>query len=88
MIKFYQVLLNKNQQVSVAVALKIAQNWLKILNREAFIFESNQIIDKVYSDKPKTAKSYKEQAQKLVQGSTEYPFDSPFYWAAFIASGQ
>jgi len=88
MIKFYQIVLDQTQQVSVAIALKTAQNWLKTLNREAFISESNQIIDKVYSDKPRTAKSYKEKAQKLVQSSTEYPFDSPFYWAAFIASGQ
>ena len=37
MIKFYQILLDSNQQVSMAIALKTAQNWLRTLNREQFI---------------------------------------------------
>jgi CHAT domain-containing protein len=89
MIKFYQILLDKNQQVSVPVALKTAQNWLRTLNREKFIAESNQIIDKLDTKQPKLAEIYRKIAKQLLsQNTEEYPFQSPYYWAAFIASGQ
>jgi CHAT domain-containing protein len=89
MIKFYQILLDPTQQVSVAIALKTAQNWLRTLNREKFIFESNQIIDKLNAKKPRMAESYRKIAkQLLLQNTEEYPFQNPYYWAAFIASGQ
>jgi CHAT domain-containing protein len=89
MIKFYQILLDPTQQVSVAIALKTAQNWLRTLNREKFIFESNQIIDKLDGKKPRMAESYRKIAQQLLlQNTEEYPFQNPYYWAAFIASGQ
>jgi CHAT domain-containing protein len=89
MIKFYQILLDPTQQVSVAIALKTAQNWLRTLNREKFIFESNQIIDKLNAKKPRMAESYRKIAQQLLlQNTEEYPFQNPYYWAAFIASGQ
>jgi CHAT domain-containing protein len=89
MIKFYQILLDPTQQVSVAIALKTAQNWLRTLNREKFIFESNQIIDKLDAKKPRMSESYRKIAKLLLQQSTEeYPFQNPYYWAAFIASGQ
>jgi CHAT domain-containing protein len=89
MIKFYQILLDPTQQVSVAIAIKTAQNWLRTLNREKFIFESNQIIDKLNAKKPRMAESYRKIAkQLLLQNTEEYPFQNPYYWAAFIASGQ
>jgi CHAT domain-containing protein/tetratricopeptide (TPR) repeat protein len=89
MMKFYQILLDPTQQVSVAIALKTAQNWLTTLNREKFIFESNQIIDKLDAKKPRMAESYRKIAQQLLlQNTEEYPFQNPYYWAAFIASGQ
>ncbi|WP_420372225.1 CHAT domain-containing protein [Microcystis aeruginosa] len=89
MIKLYEILFNENQQVSVPVALKMAQNWLKNLTSEQFILEADSMIDKLCHDKPRTAKSYKESArQLLVQNPEEYPLKNPFYWAAFIASGQ
>ncbi|MBC1193040.1 CHAT domain-containing protein [Microcystis aeruginosa BLCCF108] len=89
MIKLYEILFDENQQVSVPVALKMAQNWLKNLTSEQFILEADSMIDKLCHDKPRTAKSYKESArQLLVQNPEEYPFKNPFYWAAFIASGQ
>ena len=89
MIKFYQILLDPTQQVSVAIALKTAQNWLRTLNREQFITESNQIIDQLDAKKPRIAESYRKIAQQLLlQNTEEYPFQNPYYWAAFIASGQ
>ena len=89
MIKFYQILLDPTQQVSVAIALKTAQNWLRTLNREKFIFESNQIIDKLDAKKPSMTASYRKIAQQLLlQNTEECPFQNPYYWAAFIASGQ
>ncbi|GCA77569.1 hypothetical protein MiTe_04425 [Microcystis aeruginosa NIES-2520] len=89
MMKFYEILLDKTQQISVPVALKMAQNWLKNLTSEQFILEADSMIDKLCHDKPRTAKSYKESARQfLVQNPEEYPFKNPFYWAAFIASGQ
>jgi CHAT domain-containing protein len=34
------------------------------------------------------AESYKKIAgQLLLQNTEEYPFQNPYYWAAFIASG-
>jgi CHAT domain-containing protein len=88
MIKFYQILLDSNQQVSMAIALKTAQNWLRTLNREKFTSESNKIISKLDNKKPRMAKSYKKIAgQLLLQNTEEYPFQNPYYWAAFIASG-
>jgi CHAT domain-containing protein len=87
--KFYEILLDKTQQISVPVALKMAQNWLKNLTSQQFILETDSIIDKLYSNKPRQAKSYKESARQfLVQNPEEYPFKNPSYWAAFIASGQ
>jgi CHAT domain-containing protein/tetratricopeptide (TPR) repeat protein len=89
MMKFYEILLDKTQQISVPVALKMAQNWLKNLTSQQFILETDSIIDKLYSNKPRLAKSYKESARQfLVQNPEEYPFKNPSYWAAFIASGQ
>jgi CHAT domain-containing protein len=89
MMKFYEILLDKTQQISVPVALKMAQNWLKNLTSQQFILETDSIIDKLYSNKPRQAKSYKESARQfLVQNPEEYPFKNPSYWAAFIASGQ
>jgi len=88
MIKFYQILLDSNQQVSMAIALKTAQNWLRNLNREKFTSESNKIISKLDNKKPRMAESYKKIAgQLLLQNTEEYPFQNPYYWAAFIASG-
>jgi CHAT domain-containing protein len=88
MIKFYQILLDSNQQVSMAIALKTAQNWLRTLNREKFTSESNKIISKLDNKKPRMAESYKKIAgQLLLQNTEEYPFQNPYYWAAFIASG-
>ncbi|MFM7906387.1 MAG: CHAT domain-containing protein, partial [Microcystis sp.] len=88
MIKFYQILLDSNQQVSMAIALKTAQNWLRNLHREKFTSESNKIISKLDSKKPRMVESYKKIAEQLLlQNTEEYPFQNPYYWAAFIASG-
>jgi CHAT domain-containing protein len=80
MIKFYQILLDSNQQVSMAIALKTAQNWLRTLNREKFTSESNKIISKLDNKKPRMAESYKKIAgQLLLQNTEEYPFQNPYY---------
>ncbi|WP_013321074.1 DUF3110 domain-containing protein [Gloeothece verrucosa] len=88
MIKFYEILFNTNMNISVAVALKKAQNWLQNLTSEQFILETDSMIDKLYSDKPRIAKSYKEKARKFVENLEKYPFKNPYYWAAFVAAGR
>jgi CHAT domain-containing protein/predicted LPLAT superfamily acyltransferase len=96
MIKFYQILLDPTQQVSVAIALKTAQNWLQNLTVKEYLNQLNycQQIVKPMQQKL-TAKEFTrlidmiedEQCRIKDIESNHKPFNNPFYWAAFTASG-
>ncbi|WP_293130852.1 CHAT domain-containing protein [Microcoleus sp. bin38.metabat.b11b12b14.051] len=76
MIRFYQELLH---QVSVAVALNAAQNWMRAVSKEDFgVWVKSLSLDK-------------ESGQRvelwLAASTEEQPFSDPIYWAAFCATG-
>jgi CHAT domain-containing protein len=90
MIKLYEILFNENQQVSVPVALKTAQNWLENLTIEEldkFLEQYQPQIDKHLALlHPEQRPLYKE-SLKLIKQRQPHPFISPYYWAGFIATG-
>ncbi|MEG4517602.1 MULTISPECIES: CHAT domain-containing protein [unclassified Microcoleus] len=76
MIKFYQEL---QPEVSVAVALNAAQNWMRAVRREDFeVWVKSLNLDK---------KSRQSVELWLVLSPEEQPFSHPKYWAAFCATG-
>ncbi|MEG4986778.1 tetratricopeptide repeat protein, partial [Microcoleus sp. BR0-C5] len=76
MIKFYQEL---QPQVSVAVALNAAQNWMRAVSKEDFeVWVRSLNLDK---------KSGQSVELWLVLSPEEQPFSHPKYWAAFCATG-
>ncbi len=90
MMKLYEILLDNTQNISVPIALKTAQNWLRNLSsQEGIQYLETRIkpnLNQLYPNKPKSAERfYKGLVKRL--NSAEYPFENPFYWAAFIASG-
>jgi len=92
LVKFYSNL-TKSPQIgegTVAAALKDAQVWLRDVNSEEgekfFLEKILPHIDKIFSNKPRTAKSLKEGTLGRIKKDA-YPFANPFYWAAFIATG-
>jgi CHAT domain-containing protein len=96
MIKFYQILLDPTQQVSVAIALKTAQNWLQNLTVKEYLNQLNYCQQIV---KPMQQKLTSKEFTRLIDmiedeqcrikdiESNHKPFNNPFYWAAFTASG-
>jgi CHAT domain-containing protein len=96
MMKFYEILFDENQQVSVPVALKQAQNWLQNLTVQEYLNQLNncQKIVKPMQQKL-TAKEFNrlmdmiEDEQIRIKGfELNYKlFNNPFYWAAFTAAG-
>ncbi|MFM6250560.1 MAG: CHAT domain-containing protein, partial [Dolichospermum sp.] len=98
MIKLYEILFDENQQVSVPVALKTAQNWLQNLTvREAEENLESQAFQQALIQLQQTLSSGDlfelKNAIALLQtkwkamSPEDKPFNNPFYWAAFIASG-
>ncbi|MEG4347095.1 CHAT domain-containing protein, partial [Microcoleus sp. A003_D6] len=76
MIKFYQEL---QHEISVAVALNCAQNWMRAVSREDFeVWVKSLNLDK---------KSGQSVELWLVLYPEEQPFSHPKYWAAFCATG-
>jgi CHAT domain-containing protein/TPR repeat protein len=90
MIKLYEILFDENQSVSVAVALKQAQDWLQNLTIEEldkFLEQYQPQIDKhLASLRPGQRKIYQESLKQIRQRKP-HPFANPYYWAGFIASG-
>lgn len=98
MMKFYEIVLDKNQDISVPVALKMAQNYLRNLTAKEFEEKLSH---------PNFKKVLNELEQQLSFGDFfeledaiavilkrikelsphEKPFQNPFYWAAFTATG-
>ncbi|MDB9425802.1 CHAT domain-containing protein, partial [Microcystis aeruginosa CS-564/01] len=90
MIKLYEILFDENQQVSVPVALKIAQNWLQNLTIEEFdrlLVKYKPEIDQVLIELTPNRKKIIEKQIELTGQRGKYPFANPYYWAAFLASG-
>ncbi|MGK7954626.1 MAG: CHAT domain-containing protein [Crocosphaera sp.] len=87
MIKFYEILLDENQQVSVAVALKTAQNWLRNLTNEEFKQEIEKLQPQISQILSKSTKGrqliVRKQIEILSNNNQTYPFANPYYWAAF-----
>jgi len=76
MIKFYQEL---QSEVSVAVALNCAQNWMRAVSKEDLgVWVKSLSLDK---------KSGQSVELWLVLSPDERPFSHPKYWAAFCATG-
>jgi CHAT domain-containing protein len=90
MIKLYEILFDENQQVSVPVALKQAQNWLQNLTIEEldkFLEQYQPQMDKHLALlQPEQRPLYKESLKQIKQRKP-HPFISPYYWAGFIATG-
>jgi CHAT domain-containing protein len=98
MMKFYEILLNETQQVSVGVALKTAQKWLQNLTvKEIEENLAKPTFQQALSQLQQTLSSGDlfelEDVIALMQTKWEAmprddkPFSNPFYWAAFVASG-
>ncbi len=96
MIKLYEILFDENQQVSVPVALKQAQNWLQNLTVQEYFNQLDSCLKIVKSMQQKlTSKEFNrlmdmiEDEQIRIKGfELNYKlFNNPFYWAAFTASG-
>jgi CHAT domain-containing protein len=98
MIKLYEILFDENQQVSVPVALKTAQNWLQNLtvkeaekNLESQTFQQaliqlQQTLSKKELFELEDAIAVRQTKWKAMSPEDK-PFNNPFCWAAFIASG-
>jgi CHAT domain-containing protein len=96
MMKFYEILFDENQQVSVPVALKQAQYWLQNLTVQEYLNQLNSCQEIVKPMQQKlTAKEFTrlmdmiEDEQSRIKGfEPNYKlFENPFYWAAFTAAG-
>ncbi|WP_287714763.1 CHAT domain-containing protein, partial [Microcystis sp. M144S2] len=90
MIKLYEILFDENQQVSVPVALKTAQNWLQNLTIEEldkFLEQYQPQIDKHLAQLRPGQRLRYEQSLKQIKQRQPHPFISPYYWAGFIATG-
>ena len=90
MIKFYEILFNVNLNISVAVALKEAQDWLQNLTIEKldkFLEQYQPQIDKhLAALRPGQRKIYQESLKQIRQRQP-HPFANPYYWAGFTATG-
>ncbi|UXE61890.1 MAG: CHAT domain-containing protein [Woronichinia naegeliana WA131] len=87
MIKFYEILLNKNQQISVPLALNKAQNWLRNLTIEEFKQELDRLQPQISSQFSRRKGLIFKTSIKQIYRDHPYPFANPYYWAGFIATG-
>jgi CHAT domain-containing protein len=92
MTKFYHALkrISIQDQGSIAVVLNNTQTWLRTLNSKKLARIKNsqkfqQILDRVFENKRDLLKF-----QDLLEAAVKrqpYPFENPYYWTAFIATG-
>ncbi|MGB5593713.1 MAG: CHAT domain-containing protein, partial [Crocosphaera sp.] len=92
MIKFYENVINADtfQPNYITIALQNAQDWLRNLTPEKgeeFVSKIEPLIDSIYPNKPRKAKSIKNGATKRIKEHGNYPFANPFYWSAFTTAG-
>ena len=95
MIKFYENLIKGSHREAgdVAIALNQAQIWLRNLTGEGckeFLDHLQPHIDKIFTELPPGYKYEFEDALEQFRHKVcqkPHPFASPFYWAAFTATG-
>ena len=96
MIKFYEILLDETQQVSVPVALKTAQNCLNNLTVKEYRKQSNNCqyilenLKQIVNSQEMNRLVYLIKDEQIrVENSQPHHqlFNNLFYWAAFTAVG-
>ena len=88
--KFYEIILDKTQSITIPVALKMAQNWLRNLTVQEFdkLLEKYQLeINKILEQLTPGKKLIFKKQIELTRKRGNYPFTNPYYWSAFFASG-
>jgi CHAT domain-containing protein len=90
MIRFYELLFKTNMNISVAVALKEAQDWLQNLTidqLDRFLDQYRPQIQRHLAQvRPGQLKLYNESLERARQRQS-HPFANPYYWAGFTATG-
>ncbi|MCL1472062.1 CHAT domain-containing protein [Argonema antarcticum] len=90
MIKFYEILFDVNLNISVAVALKEAQDWLQNLTIEKldeFLEQYQSQIDKYLAPLRPGQRTIYQESLKQIRQRQPHPFANPYYWAGFTATG-
>jgi CHAT domain-containing protein len=96
MMKFYEILFNTNMNISVAVALKEAQDWLQNLTVQEYLNTLNNCQHIVKQNQQNlTTKELsrlmdilEDEQYRIKDFEPNYRlFNNPFYWAAFTAVG-
>jgi CHAT domain-containing protein len=90
MIKFYEILFSVNLNISVAVALKEAQDWLQNLTIEKldkFLEQYQPQIDKYLAPLRLGQRKIYQESLKQIRQRQPHPFANPYYWAGFTATG-
>ena len=87
MMKFYENLQTIN---SVSLALNQAQQWLRNLTIEEFealLFKYKLQIEEIFAQLEEDDQIVAEEYLLQTRNHQPYPFEKPFYWAAFTATG-
>jgi len=95
MIKFYEILFGSNfENIDISVSLNQAQNWLRKLSHKDFqeFLKKHDILNKSSElfKSPVGGKSKYRIIEASINKALErqnFPFEDPYYWAAFIAVG-
>ena len=91
MLKFYENFQSSQKQAGdVAIALNQAQKWLRNLTTEEFEKLLNKYkpqIEQIFAQMPIKKERIKARRRLEALKRQSYPFASPFYWAAFTATG-
>ncbi|WP_347566184.1 CHAT domain-containing protein [Scytonema sp. UIC 10036] len=92
MSKFYHNLqrISNLEQGSIAITLNKTQKWLRTLTSKELARIKNsrkfeQLLDKVFENKRERLK-FKDLLESAVKRQP-YPFENPYYWTGFIATG-
>jgi CHAT domain-containing protein len=90
MVKFYEKLTAGDEGVSVGIALKQAQKWLRDLTIEEldrFLEQYKHQVEKTLAQWRPGQRLRYEESLKQIKQRQPHPFANPYYWAAFTATG-
>jgi CHAT domain-containing protein len=91
MLKFYENFQSSQKQAGdVAIALNQAQQWLRNLTIEEFeklLDQYKPQIQQLFAQMPIKKERIKARRRLEALKRQSHPFASPFYWAAFTATG-